>query len=178
MTAAGHRCVYPTDLSDTEWAVSAPLVPPPKHPRREILDVLAYWVRAGCAWRLLPHDFPPWQTVSHYWRQWRMEGLWEEIPAALRERERTGQGREATLSDGVLGSQSVKATERGGWHGYGGGKKVLGIKRHLLVDTLGLALAVCVSPANVSDRDGASVLPARPITVRGRLPHRRTRGNL
>lgn len=93
----GSRLAYPTDLSQVEWAVPAPLVPPPKpggrppkHPRREIIDALAYWGRAGCAWRLLPHGFPPWQTVCHYWRQWRIEGCWEEMPAVLRAREPPG----------------------------------------------------------------------------------------
>ncbi|MFC4011600.1 transposase [Nonomuraea purpurea] len=139
------RRSYPTDLSDREWEVLAPLVPAPKlggrpavHERREIVNALAYWVRAGCAWRLSPHDLPPWQTVYHYWRTWRIEGRWEQILARVRvrERDRVGGGRDPTPSAGIIDSQSVRATDRGGLHGYDGGKKVSGVKRHLLVDTL------------------------------------------
>jgi transposase len=117
---AGRRR-YPTDLSDAEWELVEPLIPavkpggrPALHQRREIAGALAYWLRAGCAWRLLPHDLPPWQTVYHYWRLWRLEGRWEQILAALRERERVRAGRDPSPSAAVAGSQSVKTTEKGG----------------------------------------------------------------
>jgi transposase len=159
------RAAYPSDLSDAEWQLLAPLIPVPKtggrpaiHERREIVNALAYWLRAGCAWRLLPHDLPPWQTVYSYWRTWQREGRWEQILARLREGERTRLGREATPSAGVLDSQSVKGTDRGGMHGYDGAKRLNGVKRHLLVDTLGIVVKACVSPASVGDRDAAMVL--------------------
>ncbi|MFI6802623.1 IS5 family transposase [Streptosporangium canum] len=159
------RAAYPTDLSDPEWESLAPLIPPAKpggrpavHERREIVNALAYWLRAGCAWRLLPHDLPPWQTVYHYWRLWRIEGRWEQITTVLRERERVRQGRHLLPSAGIVDSQSVKTTEKGGLHGYDGAKKVNGRKCHLLVDTLGIVCKTHVSAANLGDRDGAAVL--------------------
>jgi transposase len=112
---------YPTDLTDAQWAVLAPLVPdaksggrPARHERREIVNAMLYVLRAGEAWRLLPHDLPPWQTVYHYFRLWRRDGSWEEINAALRERVRIRAGRHAAPSAAILDSQSAKTTEKGG----------------------------------------------------------------
>jgi len=86
---------------------------PAVHTRREIVNAIAYWLRAGCAWRLLPHDFPPWQTVYHYWRLWGDQGRWEQIVLVLRERERIRRGRDSTPRAGVIDSQSVRG--RAGW---------------------------------------------------------------
>jgi putative transposase len=156
---------YASDLSDAEWAILEPLIPPAKtggRPRsvnmREILNGIYYILRGGCAWRLLPHDFPAWSTVYDYFRKWRNEGVWERMVTTLRERLRVQAGRQATPSAGIIDSQSVKTTERGGLHGYDGGKKVNGRKRHLLVDTMGLLLKVVVHVANLQDREGVKLL--------------------
>jgi putative transposase len=160
-----NRQPYPTDLSDAEWHRLAPLVPkpkaggrPPKYPRREILNAILYLVRAGCTWRLLPHEFPSWRIVYHYFRHWRLQGVWKRIHHRLRKLVRKAAGRKPSPSAAILDSQSVKTTERGGEKGYDAGKNVNGRKRHLLVDTLGLLLVVCVTAASTQDRDGARLL--------------------
>ncbi len=115
------RRAYPTDLTDTQWAILEPHVPPPKpggrpakHPRREIVNAMLYVLRGGIAWRVLPHDLPPWHTIYDYFRRWRIDGTWEQINAALRERVRIRVGREPTPRAAILDSQSVKTTGKGG----------------------------------------------------------------
>ncbi|WP_456833566.1 IS5 family transposase [Deinococcus sp. UYEF24] len=156
------RKAYDTDLTDAEWLILSPLFPAPRRtgrPRkwslRDILNGVFYVIRGGNAWRLMPHDLPPWPTVYYYHRVWRLWGLWEHVHTVLREHVRISAGREATPSAAIIDSQSVRTTEAGGPRGYDGGKKINGRKRHILVDTLGLVMGVVVHRADIQDRAGA-----------------------
>lgn len=159
------RTAYPTDLKDKEWAILEPLFPQPgtrgrpmEYSVREILNAIIYLLVTGCAWRMLPHDLPPWQTVYYHFRKWTKAGVWEKVNTLVLEKVREEEEREKTPSAAIIDSQSVKTTSVKGERGYDAGKKINGRKRHIVVDTLGLLLTVVVTVASVQDRDGAKLV--------------------
>jgi len=150
---------YPTNLSDSQWSAILVILGDKrkrKHSLREIFDAVFYMVKTGCQWRMLPNDFPKWQLVYYYFNKWKWDGTIKEIHDRLRDLTRKKAGKKHSPSLGLIDSQSVKTTRSGGLcRGIDGGKNTKGRKRHIVVDTMGLILAVVVHAANIHDSKGA-----------------------
>jgi len=160
-----------TDLTDAEWALVADLFEragqrgaPPRFERRHMVNACCYALRTGCAWRLLPKTFPPWQATYMAFKRWAAAGVFEAMHDRLRQRWRDRVGRAPEPTAAIIDAQSTRSTAQGGNTGFDAGKKVKGRKRHLVVDTLGLLLAVTVTAASVQDRDAAAEVVAHACT--------------
>ncbi len=159
------RKTYPTDLSDEQWKLLETMLPPSELVGRKrsvnlrsIFNALCYLARSGCQWRMLPKEYPKWQTVYYYFRRWRETEYFVTLNHRLRRKLRLGIGKQPDASAAIIDSQSVKTDEQAASKGYDAGKKVKGRKRHILVDTLGLLLTAKVLAADIQDRDGAKIL--------------------
>lgn len=167
---------YTSDLSDEQWALVEPLIPPQRTggnkrttDMREVVNAILYLTKNGCAWRDLPGDFPAWETVYDYFGRWRDDGTWQAIYETLHRRWRKSVGRQETPSAAVIDSQSVQAAEEAESRGSDTNKRVKGRKRHLMVDTEGLPVAVVVTDASANDKRGARLLLAAVEHVLPRL---------
>jgi transposase len=181
MSVVTNRRPYPTDLSDERWALIEPVLsawraeraaaaleiaPPPEHDLREIVNAILYLSRAGCAWVLLPHDFPPGKTVYDYYAKWEADGTTETIHDLLRGKVREQAGRSAEPTAAIIDAQVVKASSNvpQASQGYDAGKRAKGRKRHIATDTLGLLLALVITAASVQDTNGGKQVASQLAT--------------